>query len=124
MTHLKVPAWVHSEWMELELAQRKAILASQVKKWPKATKQEKSEMMRMFMTVMGVMTLFMFVVALIGWYVAWWFTSDDPNPLNQLLLRGWRATSTSVTSLGRQVAQDPVGWGKQKVTQIRKIAEL
>ena len=34
---------VQGKWMELELAQRKAILASQVSKWPKATKQEKSE---------------------------------------------------------------------------------
>ena len=31
--------------MELELAQRTAILASQVSRWPKATKQEKSEIL-------------------------------------------------------------------------------
>ena len=53
LTHLKVPAWVHSEWMELELAQRKAILASQVKKWPKATKQEKSEILDAICQVTG-----------------------------------------------------------------------
>ena len=45
LTHFKVPAWVEGEWMELELAQRKAILASQVSRWPKATKQEKSEIL-------------------------------------------------------------------------------
>lgn len=39
--------------MELELAQRKAILASQVAKWPKATKQEKSEILYAICQVTG-----------------------------------------------------------------------
>ena len=39
--------------MELELAQRKAILASQVAKWPKATKQEKSEILDAICQVTG-----------------------------------------------------------------------
>ena len=53
LTHLKVPAWVEGEWMELELAQRKAILASQVSRWPKATKQEKSEILDAICQVTG-----------------------------------------------------------------------
>lgn len=39
--------------MELELAQRKAILASQVAKWPKATKQEKGEILDAICQVTG-----------------------------------------------------------------------
>ena len=39
--------------MELELAQRKAILASQVNKWPKATRQEKSEILDAICQVTG-----------------------------------------------------------------------
>lgn len=39
--------------MELELTQRKAILASQVKKWPKATRQEKSEILNAICQVTG-----------------------------------------------------------------------
>lgn len=51
LTHLKVPAWVHSEWMEL--AQRRAILATQVNKWHKATKQEKGEILDTVCQVTG-----------------------------------------------------------------------
>ncbi|GAB2473584.1 DDE-type integrase/transposase/recombinase [Luteococcus sediminum] len=39
--------------MELELAQRKAILASQVSRWPKATRQEKSEILDAICHVTG-----------------------------------------------------------------------
>ena len=39
--------------MELELAQRKAILASQVSKWPKATRAEKSEILDAICQVTG-----------------------------------------------------------------------
>lgn len=53
LTHLKVPAWGQGEWMELELAQRKAILASQVTKWSKATKQEKTEILDAICQVTG-----------------------------------------------------------------------
>lgn len=48
-----MPAWVQPEWMELELAQRKAVTASQTKAWSKATRTEKTAILDAVCQVTG-----------------------------------------------------------------------
>ncbi|KAJ1025159.1 hypothetical protein NDA16_002665 [Ustilago loliicola] len=91
-----------------------------------ADKKDKDEMMKFFILMLGGMTLFMGLVALITWEAVWYWTMDGPDPIRVELVqiwytvkeKGWstvKEIATTVRDSFKFVYQNGIGSGKGKI---------
>lgn len=94
----------------------------------KQDKKDRDDAMYFFAMIMGFLALVFCLVALVGWYIAWYLTvEDETDPLTLLILRGYGKIKELVKggSSGQVgFTQDPIGWGQQHVATLRQKFEL
>lgn len=69
-----------------------------------ADKKDKDEMMWFFVLMLGGMTLFMGLVALITWEAAWYWTMDGPDPIRVALVAMYETVTREAWSTVKEIA--------------------
>lgn len=79
-----------------------------------ADKKDKDEMMKFFIIMLGGMTIFMGLVALITWEVVWYWTMDRPDPIRVQVVNMWE----SVKGEGWNTVKEIAGTVKQSFADV------
>lgn len=87
-------------------------------------KKDRDEMIKFFVIIIAGLSLFMGLTAFLAWYVAWYLTTSETDPLTLFVGRNWQSGKVAAHYIYREVSRDPVGFGKQQVQWARSKFDL